>query len=90
MLLALVALPLLSGCGVFVLEKDHARLAAQQEASDKTMADAKFIDEAAKNDFKVEPMTGEDLAATLARAYGASPEIIKRTREVLGRAEGGK
>ncbi len=66
------------------------RVETLRRAFDKTMADPRFVEEAAKNNFSVEPMQGEELAATLAKAYGASPDIIKRTREVLGRASGAK
>lgn len=64
------------------------RIALLRRAFDATMIDPQFVADAAKHDFKVDPMTGEQLAATLATAYAAAPEIIKRTREVLGRAEG--
>ncbi len=66
------------------------RIALLRRAFDRTMTDEQFVADASKNDFKVDPMTGEQLAATLATAYAASPEIIKRTREVLGRAGAGK
>lgn len=66
------------------------RIALLRRAFDATMTDPQFVADAARNDFKVDPMTGEQLAATLATAYAAAPEIIKRTREVLGRAGGGK
>ena len=62
------------------------RIALLRRAFDRTMTDPQFVADAAKNDFKVDSMTGEQLAATLAAAYAASPEVIKRTREVLGRA----
>ncbi len=64
------------------------RIALLRRAFDATMTDPQFVVDAARNDFKVDPMTGEQLAATLATAYAAPPEIIKRTREVLGRSEG--
>lgn len=61
------------------------RLAVLRTAFTATMADTGFIAEAARHNFTVEPLTGAELAATLARAYAMPPEIVQRTREVLGR-----
>ena len=64
------------------------RVELLRRAFDKTMADKAFIEEAGKQSFTVEPMTGEELAANLDRAYKMPPAIIKRTADVLGRVSG--
>ena len=61
------------------------RAATLRRAFDQTMADPAFVAEAARQNLTVEPMTGEELIGTIERAYSKSPDIIKRTTEVLGR-----
>lgn len=53
-----------------------------------TMADKAFAADAEKQRFTVEPMSGEELAANVERAFKMPPDIIKRTAEVLGRVSG--
>ncbi|MEQ1714910.1 MAG: tripartite tricarboxylate transporter substrate-binding protein [Hyphomicrobium sp.] len=65
-----------------------ARIEILRRAFDKTMNDKAFIDEAAKQSFSVEPMTGEELAANVERAYKMPADVIKKTTEVLGRIAG--
>ena len=62
-----------------------ARVDALRRAFDKTMTDAAFVDEASKQNFTVEPLTGEQLGANLERAFKMPADIIKKTTEVLGR-----
>ena len=61
------------------------RVEILRRAFDRTMQDAAFLDEASKQSFTVEPLTGEQLAANVERAFKMPAEIIKRTTEVLGR-----
>src|SRR5262249_42083346 len=62
------------------------RASTLRRAFEQTMADPAFVQEAARNNLTVEPLSGEELAAIIGRAYLMPPEIIRRTREVLGRA----
>ena len=61
------------------------RLEILRRAFDQTMRDKTFVEEAEKQKFSVEPMSGRELAANIERAYKMPPEIIKKTAEVLGR-----
>jgi tripartite-type tricarboxylate transporter receptor subunit TctC len=61
------------------------RLAMLRKAFAATMTDSLFMEEAAKQGFSIEPMTGEELAAQVERAFGMPADIVKRTAEVLGR-----
>ncbi len=66
------------------------RTATLRRAFNATMTDKAFLEEAAKQSLSAEPMTGEELLATIERAHSKPPEIIKRTTEVLGRLAGEK
>ena len=61
------------------------RVEILRSAFEATMKDAAFLAEAEKNGMSVEPMSGPELQATIERAYAASPAIVERTAEVLGR-----
>ncbi len=61
------------------------RIAMLRKAFTDTMADPAFVDEASKQSFSVEPMTGEELAGQIERAFKMPPDIIKKTTDVLGR-----
>ena len=64
------------------------RVAVLRRAFERTMADTAFVAEAEKQHFTVEPMSGEELAANVERAYKMPLDIIKRTADVLGRVSG--
>lgn len=61
------------------------RVAVLRKAFADTMADKAFVDEAAKQKFTVEPMTGEELATQIERAFKMPADIVKKTTDVLGR-----
>ncbi len=61
------------------------RVATLRKAFADTMADRAFVDEASKQSFTVEPMTGEELAAQVERAFKMPADIVKKTTDVLGR-----
>ncbi len=61
------------------------RVATLRKAFADTMADKAFVDEASKQSFTVEPMTGEELAAQVERAFKMPADIVKKTTDVLGR-----
>ncbi len=61
------------------------RVALLRKAFDATVKDPAFNEEAAKQSFTAEPMTGDELAQAVKRAYDMPPAVIKQTAEVLGR-----
>ncbi len=61
------------------------RVATLRKAFADTMADRAFVDEASKQSFTVEPMTGEELGAQVERAFKMPADIVKKTTDVLGR-----
>ena len=61
------------------------RVATLRKAFADTMADKAFVDEASKQSFTVEPMTGEELGAQVERAFKMPADIVKKTTDVLGR-----
>jgi tripartite-type tricarboxylate transporter receptor subunit TctC len=61
------------------------RVLLLRRAFDKTMADTAFVEEAAKQGFTVEPLTGEQLAANVERAYRMPAAVVQKTADVLGR-----
>ena len=62
-----------------------AALPTLRKAFASTMTDKTFVEEAFKQGFSIEPMTGDELAAQVDRAFKMPAEIVKRTAEVLGR-----
>jgi len=61
------------------------RVATLRKAFADTMADKAFVEEANKQSFTVEPMTGEELTIQVDRAFKMPADIIKKTTDVLGR-----
>ena len=61
------------------------RTATLRRAFNATMTDKAFIEEAARQKLTAEPMTGEELLATIERAHAKPAAVIRRTTEVLGR-----
>ena len=59
------------------------RVQAMRRAFDKVMKDPAFLTEAKKRRLIVEPMTGEKLQGIVDNVVGASPQIIKRAKQVL-------
>jgi tripartite-type tricarboxylate transporter receptor subunit TctC len=64
------------------------RLAALRQAFDATMKDAGFRGDAEKARLFVDPVSGAEIEALLARAYAAPPAIIERARLLLQHAMG--
>ena len=61
------------------------RTAILRRAFAETMKDKAFMEEAAKQHFSVEPMTGDELAEQIQRAFKMPANIVKKTTDVLGR-----
>jgi tripartite-type tricarboxylate transporter receptor subunit TctC len=61
------------------------RLATLRQAFDATLRDQAFLDDARKQNLNVVPIGAAQLARIIATAYGTPPEIVKRTRQALGR-----
>src|SRR5579864_1570281 len=59
------------------------RIAALRQAFADTLADPDFVAEAAKTQLEIEPMTGEDIAKMLAKAYAVPKVIVKRAAELV-------
>ncbi len=50
------------------------------------LKDKAFLEEAGKLRLRVAPISGEQMTATLAKAYQTPVAIVQRTRKALGRA----
>ena len=61
------------------------RLLALQQAFDATLRDPAFLADAKTQKLNVDPLTGEQLAEIVAKAYEAAPSIVKRTMRAMGR-----
>lgn len=61
------------------------RVAAIRRGFDETMKDPKFIEEATKEGLHVDSISGQEIAATLASAYGTPKDVVARTVAALGR-----
>ena len=61
------------------------RIKALQEAFDKTMKDPAFLADAKKVKLRVDPVSGEQLSQTLAKAYQTPAEIVTRVSKAIGR-----
>ncbi len=59
------------------------RVAALRRAFQDTLTDPDFVAEAAKAQLEIEPMTGEDIAAMLAKAYAAPQGVVERAAELV-------
>ncbi len=58
------------------------RLSALRQAFATMMVDSDFKAEADKRNMEVQLVTGEDIAAVVARAYATSPEIVSKVRRM--------
>jgi hypothetical protein len=70
--------PLFFGPGV-----PAGRVAMVRAAFQATMADPEFRAEAAKANYKVAPVAGEELQAIVARSLKAPPDVVARAREAM-------
>ena len=70
--------PLLVGPGV-----PANRVAILREAFKRTMSDPEFLAEAAKADYEVAPIYGEELQAIIARLLAAPTDIIDKARDAI-------
>jgi tripartite-type tricarboxylate transporter receptor subunit TctC len=62
------------------------RIAVLRTAFDRTMADAQFLAEAEKLDLPVTgPVSGAEAQTMIAAIYAASPALIARAQEIVGR-----
>jgi hypothetical protein len=59
------------------------RVAALRLAFADTLADPEFIAEAAKTQLEIEPMTGDEIAKMLAKAYAAPKGVVERAAELV-------
>ena len=62
-------------CTAICTTKNHALL---RKAFDDVLRDPAFLAEAEKAGMKIEPLTGVEIAAMLAKAYGAPKPIVER------------
>jgi tripartite-type tricarboxylate transporter receptor subunit TctC len=62
------------------------RLAILRDAFDATLRDPAFLDDARIQNLNVEAISGQAIAAILARAYATPAAVVKRTVQALGRA----
>jgi tripartite-type tricarboxylate transporter receptor subunit TctC len=60
------------------------RIALLQRAFAAMMKDADFLAEAARRNMEVQPTSGEEIAAVVARAYASPPDVIARVRRISG------
>ena len=60
-----------------------ARVEALRRAFDETMKDPEFLDEAAKAQIEVSPMTGEEVAALVKKVSATPPAIVARVKAAL-------
>jgi hypothetical protein len=60
---------------------------ALRRGFDATMKDPDFVEDARRGNMEVDPLTGEDMEASLKRNYAASPALIKRAAELLASSE---
>jgi tripartite-type tricarboxylate transporter receptor subunit TctC len=65
------------------------RVAALRTAFEATLKDAAFLAEAEKSGMEIEPLTGREVEAMLAKAYAAPPAIVARMVDLLTPASGG-
>jgi hypothetical protein len=59
------------------------RVAALRQAFADTLTDPEFIAEAAKTQLEIEPMTGDEIAKMLVKAYAAPKAVVERAAELV-------
>lgn len=62
------------------------RVAALRQAFDATLREPAFRDDAKTLNLNVEPITGQQIADLLARAYQTPPDVVARAMKALGRS----
>ena len=62
------------------------RVLALRQAFDATLQDPAFLADAQTQKLDVIPMTGQQIAEIIAKAYGTPSAIVKRTMQAMGRA----
>jgi tripartite-type tricarboxylate transporter receptor subunit TctC len=60
------------------------RVATLRAAFQKTVADPEFLADAKKRNFEVDPATGQDLEALVARTIATPPDALVRLKKILG------
>lgn len=60
------------------------RLQAMREAFDKTMRDAQFLAQAEKQGLEIDPLSGQEIQAIIARMYAMPKAVVERARLVIG------
>jgi len=58
------------------------RLAILRKAFAATLEDAEFRADAAKRNMEIQLVSGEEIAAVVARAYASTPDIVARVRRM--------
>lgn len=71
-------------------EVPKERVNALRRAFDATMKDPDFLADAKKTHLFVDPITGEEMTALIAEAYGTPQDIVKKTAQIIDRATFGK
>jgi tripartite-type tricarboxylate transporter receptor subunit TctC len=73
----------------FVLPPDVPadRVAAIREGFAAMLKDKAFLEETGKQRLRVDPISAEQMTGVVVNAYKASPEVVKRTMQVLGRVK---
>jgi tripartite-type tricarboxylate transporter receptor subunit TctC len=61
------------------------RTAALRAAFDAMLKDREFLEDAARQQARVVPVSGPEIADILTAAYRSPPEVVRRTIEALGR-----
>jgi tripartite-type tricarboxylate transporter receptor subunit TctC len=59
------------------------RVAALRQAFDATLADPAFVAEAGKTRLEIDPLTGQEIATMLAKAYAAPKPIVARAAALV-------
>jgi tripartite-type tricarboxylate transporter receptor subunit TctC len=63
----------------------EVRVKALRDALAATMKDEKFLADAAKAKIDIDPMSGEEVAATIARLSAVSPAVVARAKKAISR-----
>ena len=66
------------------------RLATMRAAFDATMQDSEFLADAEKTHLMIDPLTAGQMQDLLKKAYGSSPAVVERARDLMKRAFAGK
>ena len=61
-----------------------ARVKEIRDAFKATVTDPDFIAEIKKRNMGLDPVFGEEMTETLAKAFASPPEVIEAAREALG------